>query len=78
MLDAVMKGAMGTNAKMYLMVFLPRLIEFSQVLAERTWLNRRQPHWRSASCALRALVLCVEHGCLPQFGALSSPASHPT
>jgi hypothetical protein len=28
--------------------------------------------------ALRALVLCVEHGRPPQFGALSSPASHPT
>ncbi len=35
----------------------------SHVLAQRARLNRRQPHWRTASRALRALVLCVEHGC---------------
>ena len=50
----------------------------SQVLAQRARLNRRQPHWRTASRALRTLVLCVEHWLPSQFGALSSPASHPT
>jgi hypothetical protein len=35
--------------------------ERSQVLASRARLNRRQLHWRTASRALRALVLCVEH-----------------
>jgi hypothetical protein len=33
----------------------------SQVLAHRARLNRRQPHWRTASRALRTLVLRVEH-----------------
>ena len=33
----------------------------SQVLAQRAWLNRRQPHRGTASRAWRALVLCVEH-----------------
>jgi hypothetical protein len=37
----------------------------SQVLAQRARLNRRQPHWRTASRALRTLVLCVEHALLP-------------
>ena len=58
--------------------FAVRTSKRSQVLAQRARLNRRQPHWRTASRALRALVLCVEHVLLPQFGALSSPASHPT
>jgi hypothetical protein len=36
----------------------------SQVLARHARLNRRQPHGRTTSGALRALVLCVEHGLL--------------
>jgi hypothetical protein len=32
-----------------------------KVLARRAWLNCRQIHWRTASCALRTLVLYVEH-----------------
>ena len=43
--------------------FAPWASKGSQVLAQRAWLNRRQPHWSTASSALRALVLCVEHGC---------------
>ena len=38
-----------------------RTTERSQVLAEGTRLNRRQFHRRTASRALRPLVLCVEH-----------------
>jgi hypothetical protein len=57
--------------------FAVRTSKRSQVLARRARLNRRQPHWRTASGALRALILYVEHALLPQFGALSSPASHP-
>ena len=34
----------------------------SQVLARHARLNRRQPHGRTTSGALRTLVLCVEHG----------------
>jgi hypothetical protein len=34
----------------------------SHVLARHARLNRRQPHGRTASGALRTLVLCVEHG----------------
>ena len=49
----------------------------SQVLARRGRLNRRQPHGRTASGAWRTLVLCVEHGLLPQPGAPGSPASQP-
>src|SRR6266550_8214405 len=41
--------------------FAPWASKGSQVLAQRAWLNRRQPHWRTASSALRALVFCVEH-----------------
>jgi hypothetical protein len=37
----------------------------SQVVAQRARLNRRQFHWRTASHALRALILCVEHMCSP-------------
>jgi hypothetical protein len=37
----------------------------SQVLAYMTRLNRRQLHRRTASCALRTLVLCVEHCVAP-------------
>jgi hypothetical protein len=33
----------------------------SQVVAQRARLNRRQSHRRTASRALRTLVLCVEH-----------------
>jgi hypothetical protein len=33
----------------------------SQVLAQRARLYRRQLHWRTASCTLRTLVLCIEH-----------------
>ena len=57
------------------------LLHSGQVNVRKSWparFNRRQPHWRTASRALRTLVLCVEHVSLPQFGALSSPASHPT
>ena len=39
-----------------------RASECSQVLARTAWLNRRQPHWRTASRALGTLVLPVEHG----------------
>jgi hypothetical protein len=35
-----------------------------QVLARHARLNRRQPHGRTTSGALRTLVLCVEHGLL--------------
>ena len=45
--------------------FAVRTSKRSQVLAQRARLNRRQPHWRTASRALRTLVLCVEHGWLP-------------
>src|ERR1700687_5925913 len=64
--------------------FALRTSKRSQVLAQRARLNRRQPHWRTASRALRTLVLCVESvfppplEFIPQFGALSSPTSHPT
>jgi hypothetical protein len=58
--------------------FALRASKRSQVLAPRARLNRRQPHWRTASRALRTLILCVEHALPPQFGALSSPANHPT
>ena len=34
----------------------------SQILARHARLNRRQPHGRTTSGALRTLVLCVEHG----------------
>jgi hypothetical protein len=37
----------------------------AQVLARGARLNRRQPHWRTASGALWALVLCVEHVRVP-------------
>ncbi len=43
--------------------FAPWASKGSQVLAQRAWLNRRQLHSSTASSALRALVLCVEHGC---------------
>ena len=49
----------------------------SQIVAQTIRLNRRQLHGRTASRALRTLVLRVEHGVVPQFGALSSPASQP-
>jgi hypothetical protein len=38
--------------------------KYSQVLARHARLNRRQPHGRTTSGALRTLVLCVEHGLL--------------
>ena len=41
--------------------FAVRTSKCSQVLAQRARLNRRQPHWRTASRALRTLVLCVPH-----------------
>ena len=40
--------------------FAVRTSKRSQVLAQRARLNRRQPHWRTASRALR-----VEHGWPP-------------
>jgi len=49
----------------------------SQVVGRRARLNRRQFHWRTASRALRALVLCVEHG-LPRSVRCSEFASEPT
>ena len=52
-----------------------------QVLARHARLDRRQPHGRTASGALRALVLCVEHGLLLRNqrspAVLGSPASQP-
>jgi hypothetical protein len=53
----------------------------SQVLARHARLNRRQPHGRTTSGALRTLVLCVEHGLLlrisAQPGVPGSPESQP-
>jgi hypothetical protein len=45
--------------------FASRASKGSQILAGIAWLYRRQFHWRPASGALRAVVLCVEHGVLP-------------
>ena len=51
----------------------------SQVLARHARLNRRQPHGRTTSGALRALVLCVKHGLVLRnqrsTGRPGSPAS---
>jgi hypothetical protein len=41
--------------------FASRAGERSQVLARIARFDRGQPHWRTASCALRTLVLYVEH-----------------
>ena len=53
----------------------------SQVLARHARLNRRQPHGRTTSGALRTLVLCVEHGIFLRNQRLTghpgSPASQP-
>ena len=49
----------------------------SQVLAQRARLNRRQPHWRTASRALRTLVLCVEHVLLPSVRSPEFPGKPP-
>jgi hypothetical protein len=49
----------------------------SQVLAQRARLNRRQPHWRTASRALWTLVLCVEHGWLPSVRSPEFPSKLP-
>ena len=43
----------------------------SQVLAPHARLNRGQPHWRTASRALRTLILCVEHMLLPLVRCLT-------
>jgi hypothetical protein len=54
----------------------------SQVLVQRARLDRRQFHWRTASRALRTLILCVEHAALsyteisPQFGARKGLERH--
>jgi Secreted repeat of unknown function len=47
----------------------------SQVLAQRAWLDRRQRRWSTASRALRALVLCVEHA-FPLNPSLWRPEFH--
>jgi hypothetical protein len=53
----------------------------SQVLARHARLDRRQPHGRTTSGALRTLVLCVEHGLLLRNqrspAVPGSPASQP-
>ena len=53
----------------------------SQVLAPHARHNRRQPHGRTTSGALRTLALCVEHGLFSEIsvqpGAPGSPASQP-
>ena len=53
----------------------------SQVLARQVRLDRRQPHRRTTSGALRTLVLCVEHGLLLRNqrspAVPGSPASQP-
>src|SRR5450631_3507894 len=54
----------------------------SQVLVQRARLDRRQLHRRTASRALRALILCVEHAILScteinaQFGARKGLERH--
>jgi len=54
----------------------------SQVLVQRARLDRGQLHRRTASRALRTLILCVEHGVLscteisPQFGARKGLERH--
>jgi len=53
--------------------FAVRTSKRSQVLAQRARLNRRQPHWRTASRALRTLVLGVEHVLPP--ASVPSPES---
>jgi hypothetical protein len=47
--------------------FAFRASKRSQVLAQCARLDRRQLHWRTASGALRALVLSVEHGVALSF-----------
>ena len=62
--------------------FALRASERSQVLVQCARLDRRQPHGRAASRALRTLILCVEHAVLswteisPQFGARKGPKRH--
>jgi len=52
-----------------------------QVMARHARLDRRQPHGRTTSGALRTLVLCVEHGSLLRNqrspAVPGSPASQP-
>src|SRR6476646_5670734 len=57
--------------------FAVRTSKRSQVLAQRTRLNRRQPHWGTASRALRTLVLCVEHGRPPSVRNPEFPGKPP-
>jgi hypothetical protein len=57
--------------------FALRASKGSQIMTGIAGLDRRQLHWRTASHALRTLILCIEHTSHPQFGAISSPASHP-
>jgi hypothetical protein len=52
-----------------------RTTECSQVLAERTRLNRRQSHRRTASRALRPLVLYIEHRLPLTFGGSATELS---
>ena len=47
----------------------------SQVLAPRARLNRRQPHGRTTSGALRTTVLCVEHGLFLRNQRSTQPAA---
>ena len=47
----------------------------SQVLAPHTRFNRGQPHGRTASRALRTLVLFIKRWHFPQVGARNSPWS---
>jgi hypothetical protein len=58
--------------------FALRTSKRSQVLAQkRARLDRRQPHGRTASRALRALVLCVEHVLLLSVRSSEFPAKPP-
>jgi hypothetical protein len=57
--------------------FALRASKRSQVLAPRARFNRRQPHWRTASRALRTLILCVEHALLPSVRSSEFPGKPP-
>jgi hypothetical protein len=67
----------GTFDDVPLNSFAFRTSKRSQVLAKRARLNRRQPHGRTASRALRALVLCVEHVLAPSVRSPEFPGKPP-
>jgi hypothetical protein len=63
----------GTFDDVPLNSFALRTSKRSQVLVQRVRLNRRQPHRRTASRALRTLVLCIEHVLLLNLSLSSAP-----